>query len=422
MAKIPEEGPVSIAEIAAEWEGPEDLAELSKKTPLFMSGTEEVSVDDFRGKFYGIAITATGGTITDDGVWRYHTFTDSGAFDITNAGELSDYTKVDVLIVAAGGSQINTGTGNCSIGGCGAGGFVSESFTSSVGAKTVSVGGWANQRGQDSSVTGQTVAKGGGAGAAGVNPKPTWGFSGGSGGGAGGQQTNVSSDTPGYNGVAGQGNKGGTNKKWIDTYNQNQVKCSYGGGGGGGAGAVGGNTTHRMQAGSTSNEGNAGDGGNGKKWLNGVTYAGGGAGGYTGNQLRMIKLAKGGTGGGGDGTCNWFNEPISKDAKSATFYGGGAGGGHSASNQYGKAYGYQGIVIFRYRIAPDGSTRKAIPNHGHAPAFEPLPEFNPATHKATPNMIDDPNQETIGWTVVELTDEEKAAYAEAQKEREQMED
>ena len=382
MAKIPDTGKVTIADIAAEWEGPKDLAELSKKPPLNMSGTEQVGIDDFRGKFYGSSIEATGGTITNDGVWQYHTFTSNGTFEVTQLGERAPYLDIDVLIVAGGA----TGASN---GGGGAGGMIEASYTAVLGSKQVEVGAGGvathgNFMGKRSLVTGFTEAYGGGH----VNEGATKGS------GAGGISNNTV--VSGQSGTSGQGNKGGNSG------------TTFGVSGGGGG---------RAQAGGNAPGSNAGGkGGNGKAWLNGVTYCGGGGGGSnndsgTAPENQRLPRPIGGSGGGGHGkygTRNSDNSINEINGTSATNYGSGGGSGGGTS-----IVGYQGIVIFRYRIAPDGSTRKAIDNLGYAPAIEPAPDHNPATHKAVPNMIEDPMQETVGWTIVELTAEEKAAYAEA---------
>ncbi len=46
----------------------------------------------------------------------------------------------------------------------------------------------------------------------------------------------------------------------------------------------------------------------------------------------------------------------------------------------------------------------------HAPAIEPQPAFDPFTQYVTLNQIDDPMQETVGWTVHDMTAEEIAEY------------
>ncbi|MFH1879053.1 MAG: glycine-rich domain-containing protein, partial [Candidatus Omnitrophota bacterium] len=87
------------------------------------------------GPVSSIPITATGGTITEVGGYRIHTFTTSGTFQIT-AGN----GNVDVLVVAAGGG----GGGSASIdiaGGGGAGGLIyNNAHNISVGTFPVTVG------------------------------------------------------------------------------------------------------------------------------------------------------------------------------------------------------------------------------------------------------------------------------------------
>ncbi len=46
----------------------------------------------------------------------------------------------------------------------------------------------------------------------------------------------------------------------------------------------------------------------------------------------------------------------------------------------------------------------------HAPTIEPQPAFDPFTQYVTLNQIDDPMQETVGWTVHDMTAEEIAEY------------
>ena len=48
------------------------------------------------------------------------------------------------------------------------------------------------------------------------------------------------------------------------------------------------------------------------------------------------------------------------------------------------------------------------------PPYAEMPDYDPSTHKPVAEQWVDPHQKEIGWTVVELTDEEKAAYAENQ--------
>ena len=386
MAKIPTTGKVTIGDIAAEWQGPKDLAELSKKLPLNMSGTEQVGIDDFRGKEKPNLFTqATGGTITTDGDYKYHTFTSNGTFTVTLVPDPTfadswapEAADIQVLMIGGGsGGRGGSGVGPSGGGGGGAGGMREETITSSVGSKAVVIGagGSADAKATITTVAGLVTAYEGGL-AGGHNQAGERGASGGGGGGRLDIMGTLQPAKPGgpnYDNVPDQGNRGGT-------------ASTASGGGGGGAGGNGGGT----------------NGGAGRvAIINGTTYCGGGGG----------SGAAGGSGGGGSGSTGAGN--------AATNYGSGGGGGRSShSGTDGK--GYQGLVIFKYRYKDDGKRLKSDQNiFDHAPAIEESPDYNPSTHKAVLNMIDDPTQETIGWTVVELTDEEKAAYAKALEEMEE---
>lgn len=48
----------------------------------------------------------------------------------------------------------------------------------------------------------------------------------------------------------------------------------------------------------------------------------------------------------------------------------------------------------------------------HVPVIEDEPEHDPFTQYITMNMIEDPMQETVGWTVTDMTAEEQAQYLE----------
>jgi hypothetical protein len=48
----------------------------------------------------------------------------------------------------------------------------------------------------------------------------------------------------------------------------------------------------------------------------------------------------------------------------------------------------------------------------HVPVIEPEPEYNPFTQYITLDMIEDPMQETVGWTITDMTAEEQAQYLE----------
>lgn len=177
---------------------------------------------------YGIAATgstpaakATGGTITYDANYTYHTFTSSGTF------APSVPLTIDALVVAGGGG------GATSVGGGGGGGgllgFNSQSvtatnYTVTVGAGGASVGSNSQgNTGSDSQFGALTLVKGGGGG--GSYAAGTTGKNGGSGGGAGGWSPTASGGSP----TSGQGFAGG-----------DVTGGTYGTGGSGGGGGAGG--------------------------------------------------------------------------------------------------------------------------------------------------------------------------------------
>jgi hypothetical protein len=171
--------------------------------------------------------SATGGTVTDVGGYRIHTFTSSGTFTALSSG------TVEYLIVAGGGggaTDLDVG------GGGGAGGLITgsltitpQSFSIVVGAGgtggtssyTPGTGGGGNgSKGGNSSAFGLT-AIGGGYGGTRYQP----GGSGGSGGGGG------DGGAAGGAGTSGQGYAGGT----APDMNANSGWDEGGGGGAGGA-------------------------------------------------------------------------------------------------------------------------------------------------------------------------------------------
>jgi hypothetical protein len=286
---------------------------------------------------YGIsAVTstpkATGGMVSQDNSFWYHTFASSGIFTPTTA------ISADCLIIAGGGG------GGSSGGGGGAGGLIyltSQSLTTTAYAVTVGAGGAGGGRGGSrggsgvgtvgtaggNSVFNSNTANGGGAGASEVGA----GSTGGSGGGG-----TMSNDTfrIGYTGTAGQGNSGGNGDLAALT--------NSGAGGGGGAGGVGGNGV-----GSTGGTGgvavstylsfaNATFTG-----VNGF-YAGGGGGGVRGSGAFGF--------GGGGGAGNGANAALFADSATINTGSGGGGGGHlnGGGNQGAGGAGGSGVVIVRY--------------------------------------------------------------------------
>jgi len=262
-------------------------------------------------------IVATGGTVSNVGEYRIHTFTSSGTFTVTEGT-----ADVEYIVVAGGGG----GGASRFAGGGGAGGYRSSvvgensgggasaesklSVSSSPGTYTVTIGaGGAVANKGSNSVFGSITSEGGGKG----GTDGTAGFAGGSGGGG-------HNGAAGGAGTPGQGYAGAAGTAGGDPY-------ATGGGGGAaqtpprptnsGSGSVGGNGVQSSISGSA------------------VYYAGGGGGGD-----RNSVGGAGGLGGGGAGGP-------SSVAGTANRGGGGGGDGSSGS---GSAAGGSGIVIIRYLV------------------------------------------------------------------------
>jgi hypothetical protein len=284
---------------------------------------------------YGIAnadqgsAKATGGIITEDSQYWYHTFGASGAFIPKQS------LTCDVLVVAGGG-----GGGNNGGGGGGAGGlryFASQSVTAISYNVTIGAGGGTATSGVNSSFGALTAATGGGNGGSLI----AGGAAGGSGGGGGaGYNFGGGPVAPGAGGAAspsGQGNAGGGGYALATS-----TPAAIRGGGGGGAGSAGTAATD-----SIAGTGGAGSltysswglvTGTGQNILGTVYYAGAGGGGGGTN----YPTSAGGAGGGGTGG-NGSNEST---AGSANTGGGGGGGGNPGTLQGGA--GGSGIVVIRY--------------------------------------------------------------------------
>ena len=280
----------------------------------------------------GSNVKATGGAITFDGTYVYHTFNSTGAF--TPAAKLT----ADVLVVAGGGA--GGGDTNNGGGGGGAGGLIwrpltnytpGASYVASVGAG--GTGASATTGGTGTNTVFDTItALGGGGGGAG--PNITAGASGGSGGGGGGGNLAGGSATQGNSGGGtGYGNAGGRS---------NSGPC----GGGGGAGAAGTDGINATQQGGNGGNGLSGLTIGALNWMGAATstgqlsggnyyYAGGGAGNYT-------LVGSAGLGGGGVAVTG----AIGGNGTSAT---GGGGAGSSASGSVAGGNGGSGVVIVRYK-------------------------------------------------------------------------
>ena len=343
----------------------------------------ESNVTNFGPQF----IQATGGTVTESGDFKIHTFTGDGCFVVSQIGNSPSVPTggpavVDYLVVAGGGGGGGgaNNSDNTAAGG-GAGGFreskspVAGTYTASPLAATtgitvtattfpisVGAGGAAqpsnNSLGNDgsNSVFSTITSAGGGGGGAG-NVGTRTGRAGGSGGGGAG-----GTPSPGATGGAGntppvsppQGSNGG------DYSNTSPDHASAGGGGataegfdkpGGICGLAGGpggtGATTAINGTSTGFAGGGGGGAgvcgcasNNTQFPNGRSPAPGtgqadtlGFGGASGGRSRSF--------GGGDGTANKG--------------GGGGGGGGSHPNNPNAAFykggaGGKGIVIIRYKF------------------------------------------------------------------------
>jgi hypothetical protein len=222
-------------------------------------------------------IVATGGTITNVGAYRIHTFTSSGTFQVTGgAGD------VEYLVIGGGGGG---GLGSRSGGGGGAGGY-RTSITNYIAGNSYSVvvgaGGAAAANGSSSSFDSFTSAGGGFGGSGGGGT----GASGGSGGG-GASWSNESSG----GGVAGLGNVPSTTPSQGNNGGSGRTTQQFGHQGGGGGGAGGAGAPGSAGAGATSN-------------ISGsdvVRAAGGSQGFYGGGAGSAGPANSGNGGGGGDG-------------------------------------------------------------------------------------------------------------------------
>jgi hypothetical protein len=296
-------------------------------------------------------VAATGGTITTSGDFKIHTFTSSGTFTVTNAGQASGSNSVDYLVVAGGAS--GGGYDNYAASGGGAGGMRYSfpnpatgglAVTAQAYPVTVGAGGthplnqhYAGGNGANS-VFSSITSTGGGGGGGYTNIGPPDNFpnyiakDGGSGGGAAVPQTYGSTNSDIGDGNTppvspSQGNNGGNSTG-------NPV---FLGGGGGGHNAVGANAPPSA--------GTAGAGGAGTALTitgSSVTYAGGGGGGANAGTV-----GSGGAGGGGAGGGTASN--IQATAGTANTGGAGGGGGNNPTPTSLGGAGGSGIVVIRYK-------------------------------------------------------------------------
>ena len=306
--------------------------------------------------------SATGGSITDAGGYRIHTFTGTQDFQVT-AGTKT----IDVLVQGAGGAGGGRG-GNDGSGGGGAGGLQYRTgITVGPGSYTCTVAGGAN--GVGAAVAGSTAgvtniiglsvgtiqANGGGGGGAEGPSQDRVGQNGACGGGAGGY-------SPAHVGGTGEADSGGTNGStspsngWGNDGGDNEHTGSYnnGGGGGGGTQSTGmpGKTPTSLptQYDMTPLTGN---GGNGLQYsISGAPVYYGGGGGCGGNSHPATNNNPGGYGGRGGGG-NGGGGPLGVASNGLSNLGGGGGGAAANNNPttpHNSGNGGGGVVIIRYLI------------------------------------------------------------------------
>ncbi len=298
-----------------------NTAAITSVTLMFINGTDNFGVGSVFS-LYGIlaegGAKATGGVVTSDSTYYYHTFLASGTF--TPLSTLS----CEYLIIGGGAGGARTGGGGS--------GVISYSSGNSVStAKTVTVGG----------------------GGAGANTSAGIGTSGVTSsvdvttavGGTGGR--GITAATNPAQGGAGGGNSGGAGGAGVQY---------QGGGGGGGAGSNG--TAGTYISGNDNNPGGAGGTGSNAYSLwatatstgNSGFYSSGGGGGG-GWRASGTPFGAGGTasaGGGGAGGAAASTTAGSGIAGLANTGGGGGAGGVGGVTDGAGATGGSGIVIVRY--------------------------------------------------------------------------
>ena len=285
---------------------------------------------------------ATGGVVSSDGTYWYHTFPFSGTFTPTQS------LTADYLVIAGGGGGGSLGGGGgaggvrSTVGATGGGGSLESALSLTANtAYTVTVGaGGASGSSGGAGVEGgnsvfSTITSTGGGRGAGDGVSATTGGSGGGGGNSPTSAGAAATASP-VQGFAGGGYGGGGGS-------------GSGGGGAGAAGGPGAVMSTQVAAG-----GNGGIGvlisafANATQTGVNTYYAGGGGGGGRKDSVGGDALGgTGGTGGGGRGGSTSDSTPST--AGTANTGGGGGGGGYGNAYRSGSAGG-SGLVIIRYAI------------------------------------------------------------------------
>ena len=331
--------------------------EAQSVTLIYVDGTKGwQDIHDSTANVTGAGfVAATGGTVTESGDYKIHTFTSSGCFQVTSAGDAGGSTKISYMVVAGGGGGGTSPNANTGSPG-GAGGFREgkcssdpysasplaatpcSALTASVATFPITVGaGGAGSPCTVGSVGGNSIfstitSTGGGRGASGFNPgtASSTGGDGGSGGGGGGGSTfpnnqGGSGNTPPVS--PSQGNDGGNSRPAPGPAHDSS---SGGGGGAGGAGQPSPNGT---------NAGNGGAHVNSSITGSDTEYAGGSGG-------SGVPGTAGTPGGGGAGTAQQSSPAVTSTAGTANTGGSGAGSFSGAASRTGGS----GIVVLRYKF------------------------------------------------------------------------
>jgi hypothetical protein len=290
-------------------------------------------------------IVACGGTITECGNYKIHTFTGPGTFTVSCVGNSLGSETVDYLVVAGGG-----GGGHWASGGGGGGGFRESPGTAS-GCYSVSPRGAAPAVALPVSAQAYPIAVGGG-GAKGTGP--------GSGNGVNGTDSTFSTITSaggGFGaGLGGTSNSGGSGGGGAhpsgaggsgNTPSVNPAQGTDGGtanaGGNPGAGGGGGGATEAGVVSPPSAAGRGGAGATTSISSSPTAYAGGGGGGADGPGVAAGSPC--GTGGQGGSSGD-----SPRGASNGTTNRGGGGGGVGGPSASTAGNGGSGIVIIRYKF------------------------------------------------------------------------
>ena len=323
-------------------------------TLIYVDGTEGwINVQNAEDTETGIPqfITASGGTITESGNFRIHTFTGPGTFAISNLapGPSGNPNAMDYNVVAGGGAGGGPRGGGGGSGGmrfsavtyCGPAAKEAGSLTGTVASFPIIVGaggtGASPTGGSGTNSTFSTITSAGGGGG---SDKNNSGASGGSGGGGGGDDSS--------NSAGGSGN--------TPPVSPTQGNSGGGGADGGGAssGASGGGGGKTCNGGGGTGGGTpAGNGGTGLGiTITGstVAYAGGGGGGKDNRSSGGNGGSAGYGGGGAGGAGATGNPPVPGSAGTVNTGGGGGGGGQGPSYEPFDGFnGGSGVVIIRYK-------------------------------------------------------------------------